>query len=162
MKRLTRRWFLKVLGALGLSSLLPGPSNAASPPLTRDTEALAEAIMPGAKDLGVDERAAALMLKRPETARIFFSGMRGLERYSRDRYGRPFHSLEEREREAVLRWMASLPRERIERLFFARYRRAVIAYYYTCPEVWKRLKYNGPPQPKGFMDYHLPPGGGSG
>jgi hypothetical protein len=33
----------------------------------------------------------------------------------------------------------------------------VIKFYYSNPSVWKRLSYNGPPQPRGFMDYYLPP-----
>jgi hypothetical protein len=42
-------------------------------------------------------------------------------------------------------------------MFFGRFRRKIIELYYSNPDVWKMLSYNGPPQPRGFMDYSLPP-----
>ena len=42
-------------------------------------------------------------------------------------------------------------------MFFNQFRYLIIRLYYTDPEVWKQLSYNGPPQTKGFMDYSEPP-----
>lgn len=160
MKSITRRFFLKALGALGLSSLFPGISLAASSsePLLKNMEALTEAIMPSASDLDIHKKLRDLASKRPNTAKIFTLGLKAVEKYSMDMYGKSFYSLDENKKDSVLKWMDELPMERQERIFFIIFRQAVLEYYYISSDTWKTLKYNGPPQPWGFMDYHLPPG----
>ncbi len=161
MKLLNRRWFLKALFALGLSPLLPrvlfgAPSESL---FFRNMEALTNAIMPDTEGLGIYEKLREAILKRAETARLCAAGLEAMERYSRQKYGKSFHSLEETQKENVLRWMDGIPREEFQGFFFMRFRETVLAVYYTSPEVWKTLRYNGPPQPRGFIDYYLPPEG---
>ena len=160
MKHITRRWFLKALGGLGLSSFFPAPSFASfSDESTLKTmEALTEAIMPGVKSFNINEKIITYLNSRYHTARLFTAGLKAIEKYSEKKYGKSFYSLQSEEKDAVLKWMSSLPVERWERTFFIDYRQVVLERYYTSPEAWKTLNYNGPPQPKGFMDYHLPPG----
>jgi hypothetical protein len=156
----SRRWFLKALAALGLSVLFPGKSVAAQSESVffMNMDALAETLMPGVDLTKVRETVS----KRPETFRICVSGLEALERYSREKYSGSFHALDEKDRDAVLRWMDGLPKEKSRGFFFTKFRAMVIGLYYTSPEVWKTLRYNGPPQPKGFTDYHLPPEGADG
>jgi len=60
----------------------------------------------------------------------------------------------------VLRWIDGLDEGRPEKRYFDILRKVTLAYYYTSPETWKHLKYAGPPQPHGFVDYHRKPGEG--
>jgi len=144
-----------------LSSLFPGITAAASSrkPLFKNMDALTEVIMPGAKDLVIHEKLRGLVSRRSDIARIFIPGLKAMERYSRDKFGKSFYSLDEDEKDSVLKWIDGLPKAGQERFFFIVFRQAVLEYYYTSPYTWKTLKYNGPPQPRGFMDYYLSPEG---
>ena len=159
--KITRRWFLKTLAALGLSAVLPGASSAAPSEsvLFMNMDALTDAIMPGAEGLGIHRKVRESVSKRAETARICAAGLEAIEKYSMNRYGKSFHALNSPEKETVLRWMDEMPVKKLEGFFFRKFRMMVLALYYTSPEAWKTLRYNGPPQPNGFMDYHLPPEG---
>lgn len=126
----------------------------------KNMEALTDTVMPGAKDLGIHEKVKETVLQRPDVVKACIAGLEALEKYSLNKYGKPFYLLKQEERETVLKRMdKDERREDRWKGFLFNFRLTVITHYYTSPEVWKTLKYNGPPQPRGFMDYHLPPKG---
>jgi len=161
MKLFTRRILLKAFIVLGSSPLFPKILSAApsSSHLFKNMDALTEAIMPGTAEMGIHNKVRETVLKVPETAKICIAGLEAMEKYSLEKYGKSFHLLGNTERDIILKWIAEMPEDKLQGFFFKKFRETVLALYYTSPEVWKILRYNGPPQPKGFMDYHLPPEG---
>lgn len=159
MKLFTRRVLLKAFIVLGLSPLFPKILLAApyNSNLFKNMDALTETIMPGTAEMGIHNKVRETVLKVPETARICIAGLETIEKYSLEKYGKSFHSLGNAERDIILKRIAEIPEDKFQGFFFKKFRETVLAFYYTSPEVWKILRYNGPPQPNGFMDYHLPP-----
>lgn len=45
----------------------------------------------------------------------------------------------------------------VGRVFFRNVRTDTIRFYYSTPQVWTALGYDGPPQPDGFLDFDRPP-----
>lgn len=157
---MTRRWFLKILITLGILPVFPkiSFSTPSETLMDKNMDALTEAIMPGAEKVGVHEKLRLIAFRGADARKMSMTALDAMEDFSMKQYGRSFYLLRESEKDAVLTWMDGLPDDHIVHYFFERYRQTVIAHYYTNTDVWKTLKYNGPPQPKGFPDYHLPPG----
>lgn len=119
----------------------------------KSMEALAETLLPGSKELGIKDMLMNYMAKNPGPAGFFDAGFWNLDTISKTRFKKPFYRLtSDEERKEIIEHV----RSRNSR-FFRGFRSLVIEFYYSHPEVWKRLSYNGPPQPRGFMDYSLPP-----
>lgn len=116
-------------------------------------EALAETLVPGSKELGIRQIFMEYIAKKPGEAGFFDAGFWNLDAISHNKFEKPFYALESKEeKDAVINHIRLR-----NRVFFKRFRDTVINFYYSHPEVWKRLSYNGPPQPRGFMDYTSPP-----
>jgi len=119
----------------------------------KSMEALAETLLPGSKELGIKNMLMNYMARNPGPAGFFDAGFWNLDTISKTRFKKPFYKLTEKEeKKEVIDHISSHNRR-----FFRGFRNIIIEFYYSHPEVWKRLSYSGPPQPRGFMDYSLPP-----
>lgn len=169
----TRRSFIKALtfGILGGEFLLNFPARALrkvkeedgmeiqnglrifDSEIQKSMEALADTLVPGVKDIGIKSIFMDYISGNPGLAGFFDAGLWNLNGISEAKFKKPFYKIEEKE----------IKKEIVEhisghnRLFLSKFRETIIKLYYSNPAAWKRLSYNGPPQPKGFMDYYLPP-----
>jgi len=116
-------------------------------------EALAETLVPGSKQLGIRRIFIDYISKEPGLAGFFDAGLWNLDSISRLKFKKPFYELTKMDEKKVVIEHVSVR----NRMFFAGFRKKIIELYYSNPAVWKGLSYNGPPQPRGFMDYSLPP-----
>lgn len=172
--RSTRRGFIKTLavGALGTGLISVAPLNTLSK--TKDytegietekgikvfdketqksMEELAETLLPGAKEVGIKNIFMDYIATNTGIAVFFYAGFKKLDTFARSKYKKPFYKVEDKdEKESVIKYI-SIKNKR----FFKSFRQLIIGLYYSQPVVWKRLSYSGPPQPRGFMDYRLPP-----
>ncbi len=115
---------------------------------------LAEAIIPGCGKTGMKDKLMGYVYASRGTASFLDAGLWNLDAVSRKRFDTPFYSLENKQDIGVLLKHISVN----NRSFFASFRKLVVQFYYTDPDVWKKLSYDGPPQPRGFMDYSEKPG----
>lgn len=119
----------------------------------KSLEALADTLVPGARKLGIRQTFMDYISKDPGLAGFFDAGIWNLDAVSENKFKKRFYALAKKEDK-----MAVVEHVTVRnRLFFKQFRQWVVNFYYSHPQVWKRLSYNGPPQPKGFMDYYLPP-----
>jgi hypothetical protein len=120
----------------------------------KSMEALAETLLPGSKEMGIRKRFMDYIKKDPGLALAGFldAGFWSLHTASKQRFKRPYYKLESKEQNAAVNFMVAQHRN-----FIDIFKQIVIKLYYSNPEVWKSLSYNGPPQPKGFMDYSMAP-----
>jgi hypothetical protein len=116
-------------------------------------EAIADTLLPGAKELGIRTRFMEYMSKDHGLAGFLDAGFWNLDAISKLRFKRPYYRLEsEKEKKIVLKHVyARNPN------FINLFKNQVIKIYYSTASVWKKLSYGGPPQPRGFMDYTQPP-----
>ena len=119
----------------------------------QNMEALAETLVPGAKEIGIRRIFMDYVSTNSGLAAFFDSGFRKLDALSKAKFKKTFYQLEKKEEKKALIEDISLK----NKIFFTGYRKAILKLYYSHPAVWKRLSYDGPPQPRGFMDYSLPP-----
>lgn len=122
----------------------------------KNMEKLAEVLVPGSKGTKIKSKMMDYLQKHKEIATFLDAGLWNLDSLSRKVYNIPFFSLTKQED------IDRLIRNEIRnnRSFYTEFRQLVIVLYYADPMVWKKLSYNGPPQPKGFLDYSEPPKGG--
>jgi hypothetical protein len=119
----------------------------------KNMEALAETLVPGAKEIGIRRIFMDYVSANPGQGAFFDAGLWNLDTLSRSRFKKPFYQLEKKEdKKTVIEHIT-----RTNKAFFTKFRETIIRLYYSNPAVWKRLSYNGPPQPVGFMDYWLSP-----
>ena len=122
----------------------------------KSMEALADTLVPGAKDIGI-RKIFMDYFSRDQSGRsraVFFdAGFWNLDTICKAKYKEPFYKLTNKDAQ---NYAINHIRTR-NKLFFNGFRNLVIKFYYSNPFVWKRLSYDGPPQPRGFMDYSLPP-----
>jgi len=112
-------------------------------------EQLAEAIVPGSKSIGIKEKIMKVVRADKGAAGFLDAGLWNIDAISRSKYKKPFYKLENKEHINTLIKYISVK----NRLFFNQFRNLVIKLYYSDPAAWRDLSYDGPPQPKGFMDY---------
>lgn len=135
----------------------------------------AEEGVPGAADVGVigalERKLAASPVERGRYAR----GLPAYDRLARRRFGRPFLDLAEAEQVALLEQIdehgaggAGIPGVvvRVRRAaavvvspashLFPVLVRDVMEAYYTTPQAWRWLEYDGPPMPAGYLDVLRP------
>ncbi len=114
---------------------------------------LAESLVPGCVSIGIEDKMMSFVRSSKGTASFFDAGLWNLDAISRKKFKTPFYSLKNREEIDTL-----IKHIRVDnRSFLESFRRVVIRFYYSDPTVWKRLSYDGPPQPRGFMDYAQAP-----
>ena len=116
-------------------------------------EAFAETLVPGSKKIDIKKIFIDYISREPGLAGFFDAGLWNLNTISKAKFKKPYYKLTnmEEQKEVINHVSAH------NSMFFGRFRRKIIELYYSNPAVWKRLSYNGPPQPRGFMDYSLPP-----
>ncbi len=119
----------------------------------KSMEALANTLIPGAKEIGIKDIFMNYIAANPGVAGFFDAGFWNLDTIAKQRYKKAFYKLTNKEeKKAVIDHITAKNSS-----FFVSFRKVIAEFYYTHPETWKRLYYSGPPQPKGFLDYHLPP-----
>jgi hypothetical protein len=119
----------------------------------KSMEALAETLVPGAKEIGIRSIFMDYISKDPGLAGFLDAGFWNLDTISKTKFKKPFYQLTKKEEKKAVIDHVSVR----NRMFFTKFRETVIKLYYSNPAVWKKLSYSGPPQPRGFMDYFLPP-----
>ena len=119
----------------------------------KSMEALADVLLPGAKAIGIKGMFMDYFSREPARAVFFDSGFWNLDSICKAKYKNPFYKLTDKDAQnAAINHIRARNKS-----FFNGFRNLVIKFYYSNPFVWKRLSYDGPPQPRGFMDYSLPP-----
>ncbi|MEW6146075.1 MAG: hypothetical protein AB1598_13775 [Thermodesulfobacteriota bacterium] len=114
---------------------------------------LAEIIIPGCGNIGMKDKLMRYLYSSKGTASFFDAGFWNLDAVSRKYLKVPFYELEKKKDiDAILKRTRA-----VNRGFFDSFRKIVVQFYYSDPRVWKTLSYDGPPQPRGFMDYSEPP-----
>ncbi len=122
----------------------------------KNMERMAEELVPGAGSIGMKEKLMNYFRRDKGGATFFDAGFWNLESISKAAFKKSFCDLDNKEEVEKVLKHASVR----NRLFFNQFRTLVIKFYYGDPVVWKKLSYDGPPQPKGFMDYAEPPKSG--
>ncbi len=117
---------------------------------------LAEELVPGSGSIGMKEKLMNYFRRDKGGATFFDAGFWNLESVSKAAFKKSFYDLENKEEVEKVMKHVSIK----NRTFFHQFRTLVIKFYYGDPEVWKKLSYDGPPQPRGFMDYSEPPKSG--
>jgi len=119
----------------------------------KSMEALADTLLPGAKQIGIKALFMEYISKDHGIAGYLDAGIWNLDTISTAKFKKPFYKLTSKEeKKSVIDHVS-----RANRQFFRKFRYTIIRLYYSNPAVWKRLSYSGPPQPRGFMNYQLPP-----
>ncbi|MDO9003795.1 MAG: gluconate 2-dehydrogenase subunit 3 family protein [Aquabacterium sp.] len=105
----------------------------------------ADELSPAASALGVAQRIWNDAMATPD-------GRMLVERVCQwlDQYGEGFASLDDSEREVLVRWMSQAPWESPQRRFFHLVREQAFTLYYTQPAALKGFPFDRPPQPMGF------------
>ena len=114
---------------------------------------LSEILIPGCSSIGMKEKLMNYFRANKGSAGFFDAGFWNIDAVSRARFKSPFYSL--KDKKALDMLVKHITTE--NRPFFVNFRLLVVKFYFSDPKVWKKLSYNGPPQPNGFMDYAEPP-----
>ena len=114
---------------------------------------LAETIIPGCGKSGMKDKLMGYLYSSRGTASFFDAGFWNIDAVCRKKFKVPFYSLENKKNTDIIVKYISLN----NKAFFVSFKKLVVQFYYTDPKVWKTLSYDGPPQPRGFMDYSEPP-----
>jgi len=110
---------------------------------------LAETIIPGCGNMGMKEKLMQFLRTSKGSAGFFDAGLWNIEAVCRKKYNVSFYALEnQKDVDLLVKYIRSRNRG-----FFQGFKKLVTQFYYSDPRVWKKLAYDGPPQPKGFMDY---------
>ncbi len=115
--------------------------------------ALAEALMPGSNEIGMRDKLMQYANRDRAGAAIIDAGIWNLDSLSRSKYEKRFYELKDEAKTNKLIKYIKVKNP----TFFKQFKYLVVRLYYTDPVIWKKLSYNGPPQPKGFLDYSEPP-----
>lgn len=116
-------------------------------------QALAEALVPGSKEINIKSKVMDYVNKDRGAATFFDAGLWNIDSISRSKYKKPFYDLTDKEEiNTTMKYVRAK-----NATFFNQFRYLIIRIYYSDAAVWKKLSYNGPPQTKGFMDYAEPP-----
>lgn len=117
--------------------------------------ALAETLVPWAKEIEFRKLFMEKMKGDHGAAGALDAGLWNLNANSINILKKPFYELETvEEKKKVIDHV-------IDRnyAFYRKFRGVTIEIVFSNPTVWKKISYNGPPQPRGFMDYTMPPKG---
>lgn len=111
--------------------------------------ALAEALVPGSKEIDIKSKVMDYVNKDRAAATFFDAGLWNIDSLARSRYNKAFYSLTDKEEITTLMKYVKAKNS----TFFNQFRYLIVRLYYSDPMVWKKLSYDGPPQTKGFMNY---------
>ena len=123
------------------------------PKVQKTMEAFAEIILPGSQEFGMNERIMEYVNRDTGAATFFDAGFWNVNALSMQQFDKPFYEIENEEDKLKIVRHVSVRNKR----FFNQFKYLAMRIYYQDQGVWKSLGYNGPPQPKGFMDYTEPP-----
>jgi hypothetical protein len=112
---------------------------------------------PGAVALGIHTAIETSIRAHANYQELLLNGVAWLDRESERRFQARFSELPGESREFLLTVAENSPRNSAQRRLFTVLRKDVIQRYYTDPEAWVQLGFQGPPQPLGFMDFSKPP-----
>ena len=168
MLNLSRRLLLKLIIATGLFPLLRpvqslGQDKSGQVKLDRLTlDAFIDRLIPadetpGAVELGVTKQLLDKAKMNRRYSNLLIKGCDWLDQQARSQGYTSFSLLPLNHQEAIIQQAADSPRRTLPGVFFKRLWKDTCFYYYSHPEVLKRLTYAGPPQPAGFLDYSSPP-----
>lgn len=119
----------------------------------KNLTALAETIVPGSSKIDITTIFLNYMSKNEGEAAFYDAGIWNMDAIATNKFFKPFYELQTmEEKKQVIDHISAR-----NRLFYTKFRTLIIKFYYSHPDVWKKLSYNGPPQPVGFMDYTKPP-----
>ena len=119
----------------------------------KNMEALAEALLPGSKQINMRTKVMNFVNADRGAATIFDAGIWNLDTLSQSKYKKHFFELTDKNSIDTLIKHVSVK----NKLFFNQFRFLLLRLYYSDAAIWKQLSYNGPPQTKGFLDYIEPP-----
>ena len=119
----------------------------------KNLTALAETIVPGSNQIDITTIFLNYMSKNEGEAAFYDAGIWNMDAIATNKFFKPFYELTTmEEKKQVIDHISAR-----NRLFYTKFRALIIKFYYSHPQVWKKLSYNGPPQPRGFIDYTQPP-----
>lgn len=164
----TRRQLLELLVMLSawlpsrmLLAAVPNGQSASSP---QNLSAFLDVLLPedespSASQLGVDVQILAEAAGNPNVARLLDTGSAWLDLQARRRGAQAFHQLNEHGQIGIVQLAEAQPQPSLVRMYFRFVQDRAFKYYYSHPDSWPSLGYDGPPQPRGFPDYDQPPRG---
>ena len=169
MKKFSRRLFLKLSLGAGLlassgyifktvlwpSQVTPDESNTLSAYL--DT-LIPPDETPGAVQLNVPGMIISKSKTDRKYRRLIKKGCGWLDAQAKYSNADRFASLDEDNRQEIVKISSEGDRGSLPGTFFERIRLDAFFFFYGTTESWKGLGYDGPPQPFGFPDYTSPPG----
>lgn len=174
-EHLSRRRFVKLgivsvafslLAGLGYKLKLFGTKNTQVTPLSStEHQALTAYInmlipaddFPGALDLGIHHKVSKSARQNRYLRKRIKKGASWLNRQANNRYKKPFHHLATEQQEQIVDLSEKAPNGSAEFKFYLSVRNEAFHWFYADARSWKFLCYDGPPQPKGFMDYEHSP-----
>lgn len=117
--------------------------------------ALCEIYYPRAREINIS-RGFLNYFSNPENtgeAGFFDAGLWNLDSIAHSKFNKPYHQIKDNKQKLeVLNHVYSRNRYFIERL-----KTLSTMMYFSNPRICSELGYQGPPQPKGFMNYTKPP-----
>ena len=164
---ITRRELLRLLVSLSAylpaSWLLAAPTGESSRKVSisalgpfLDT-LLPEDETPSATQLGVDKEIVERMQNSKRTAKIVVIGCAWLDKKAQELDADEFALLQPSQQESIVTLAEKSKPRSLPLVFFSNTRQLAFQFYYAHPETWQDLNYDGPPQPKGFLDFARPP-----
>ncbi|HVY55815.1 MAG TPA: gluconate 2-dehydrogenase subunit 3 family protein [Thermodesulfobacteriota bacterium] len=110
---------------------------------------LADAIIPGCESIGMKDKLLQFVKASKGAAGFLDAGLWNVEAVCKTKFKVSFYELKnESDVDLLIKHIRSRNRP-----FFQSFKKLVIQFYYSDPTVWKKLAYDGPPQPRGFMNY---------
>jgi len=112
---------------------------------------------PSATQLGVTEHLIAEAANDSGYQRLISKGCTWLDAQAQQQGAAHFAALSEAQRERIVSLAAAGEGGLLAVMFFDRIRESAFSHYYAHPQSWRALDYDGPPQPRGFMNYTQAP-----
>lgn len=112
---------------------------------------------PSATAMGVHKQIIATAATDYRFRRLLHRGCSWLDEQAEKLGAESFAQLNDGAREQIVARAAADVQDSLPGVFFERLRREAFFHYYGHPLSWAGFPYAGPPQPKGYLDYSLPP-----
>jgi len=119
----------------------------------------ADDVSPGALELGVHETILTRAKDNKTLRNTIKNGRKWFDEQSESLNADNFLGLDEAKQITLIEKAEASTIQSTGNKFFSRMRVEVFKEYYSSPESWISLCYQGPPQPNGFLDYAEPPRG---
>jgi hypothetical protein len=167
--RSTRRFFLRALARsaalLGFGWISAGSAAADTSVASKERTLAAyldtlipdDDLGPGVVRLGIDKKFLAAAAADQRRRALLDAGLAWLDEQAKWGGAQDFVALGEAGRATVVSLAAEAEPGSLPRKFFEATRSGALTYYYSHPQAWAAIGYDGPPQPAGFTDYTDPP-----